>query len=74
MTWTTTAPTGPGFYWYRYFRYPGKIGHVWRDNGTGKLHLFEFDGGGHMDVDLLSCEWAGPIPHPTEPTPTEVKS
>lgn len=71
MTWTTTRPTQPGWYWWR--RYKGKRSYeVEVRNGRGVLRgnqFLEVWWNGEMVAKFdqpVRGEWAGPIPEPTE--------
>jgi len=72
MKWHRGSPTTPGWYWYRPQHWE------WR-NGEGEAFQYprclKLTGrGGELyteqdDIavpDLAPCEWAGPIPEPTE--------
>lgn len=59
MTWTSSRPTVPGFYWFRPKNKPARIVNV-----TPKT-IDSFYG--------PEAEWAGPLPVPEEPSPPLTK-
>lgn len=58
LVWSKEPPTVSGWYWYR-VKYWGKNG-PWSQAGPTYFEI------GHK-LERLWCEWAGPIPLPSEP-------
>jgi hypothetical protein len=57
MTWTTTKPTVPGWYWWRPYRDADEnLWRVYRVCAANASYV----------VATLGGEWAGPIPEPKE--------
>lgn len=68
MTWTTTRPTAPGWYFLRLGCAPPRVRQVF-DTPDG---LAVDDGRGNLwplSTNYREYVWAGPIPEPTGPTP-----
>lgn len=66
MTWTTTKPTQPGWYWYRHSPELWSPGTILRVGGDG----FIFGVQGMPHVSTLTGEWSStPIPMPKEVIP-----
>lgn len=68
LVYTTSAPTEPGYYWYRRRKNTVPVV-VWvYDSGYGLV--IDQNGRTFVDsrisVDSLKGEWAGPIPLPKE--------
>ena len=63
MDWTTTQPTHPGFYFWRYTRDARpklvEVMSMW-----GKLKLFNTDMDPPMSLERICGEWYGPIEPP----------
>lgn len=64
MTWTTTPPTAPGWYWFRHTRLSDAqcvqvVGH---EDGAARVWLMAVD----RPLKVACGEWAGPIVPPQE--------
>lgn len=71
MKWTTTPPAEPGWYCLRFIpSRPFTVCRVWRDRSNGRVYAVDPHRVGSQaelrDVDLMTAEWAGPIPRPEE--------
>ncbi len=70
MTWTTTKPTVPGWYWWREPEHNDnepEIGHVFKDDLTAELRVLWTTDCPFADlVKEYDGQWAGPLEPPAE--------
>lgn len=69
MTWTTTPPTVPGWYWLRTAGDArGEVVRVARDPDGPAAGLAVYRAGYELDEDFpAGAEWAGPLTPPETP-------
>ena len=66
MTWTTDAPTKPGWYWFQVRRMKPRVIEVIAEHEPERLLIAESS----TPVDVLAgsiYRWAGPLDPPQEP-------
>ena len=66
MTWTTDAPTKPGWYWFQVRRMKPRVIEVIAEHEPERLLIAESS----TPVDVLAGSiywWAGPLDPPQEP-------
>ena len=74
MQWSEQIPTEPGWYWMRHPEFPDseEVIHLERypPPDENDLYYTSYDGE-HLHIEIDSgFKFAGPIPKPTEPTPS----
>lgn len=65
LTWTTEAPTEPGWYWAKPAVGAADIVEVSRKGGAMSVVFYSaFSPPDNVYVDDIDCQWAGPIEPP----------
>ncbi|MCP4339782.1 MAG: hypothetical protein GY799_13045 [Desulfobulbaceae bacterium] len=71
ITWTSEAPTEPGWYWFALSDYEWQIVRVVIRPGHKYMCISAWGSEEYIRVNGIVANWAGPIPEPTIPVINE---